>query len=43
MALTAREVWNGMLTELSKTSAPSLLLHEFNYYFNKAIRQYTNK
>lgn len=29
--------------ELSKVNAPSLLLHEFNYYFNKAIRQYTNK
>ncbi len=43
MALTARQVWEGMLTELSKTSAPSLLLHEFNYYFNKAINQYVNK
>lgn len=43
MALTARQVWEGMLTELSKTSAPSLLLHEFNYYFNKAINQYINK
>ena len=32
-----------MLTELSKTNAPSLLLHEFNYYFNKAINQYINK
>lgn len=43
MALTARQVWEGMLTELSKTNAPSLLLHEFNYYFNKAINQYINK
>lgn len=43
MALTARQVWEGMLTELSKTSSPSLLLHEFNYYFNKAINQYVNK
>ena len=32
-----------MLTELSKVNAPSLLLHEFNYYFNKAINQYINK
>lgn len=32
-----------MLTELSKANAPSLLLHEFNYYFNKAINQYINK
>lgn len=43
MALTARQVWEGMLTELSKANAPSLLLHEFNYYFNKAINQYINK
>ena len=41
--MTAREVWEGMLTELSKANAPSLLLHEFNYYFNKAINQYINK
>lgn len=40
---TARQVWEGMLTELSKVNAPSLLLHEFNYYFNKAIYQYVNK
>lgn len=40
---TARQVWEGMLTELSKVNAPSLLLHEFNYYFNKAIYQYINK
>lgn len=43
MALTARQCWEGMLTELSKVNAPSLLLHEFNYYFNKAINQYINK
>lgn len=43
MALTARQVFEATLTELSKVNAPSLLLHEFNYYFNKAIRQYTNK
>ena len=41
--MTARQVWEGMLTELSKVNAPSLLLHEFNYYFNKAINQYINK
>ena len=41
--MTARQVWEGMLTELSKANAPSLLLHEFNYYFNKAINQYINK
>lgn len=43
MAYTARQCWEGVLTELSKVNAPSLLLHEFNYYFNKAINQYINK
>lgn len=41
--MTAREVWEGMLTELSKVHAPSLLLQDFNYFFNKAINQYINK
>lgn len=41
--MTARQVFEGVLTELSKVKAPSLLLHEFNYYFNKAINQYINK
>lgn len=36
-------MWEGVLTELSKVNAPSILLHEFNYYFNKAINQYINK
>lgn len=43
MALTARQVWEGMLTELSKVNAPSMLLQDFNYFFNKAINQYINK
>lgn len=43
MAYTARQCWEGALTELSKVNAPSLLLSEFNYYFNKAINQYVNK
>lgn len=41
--MTAREVFEGMLIELSKVNAPSLTLSEFNYYFNKAINQYINK
>lgn len=41
--MTARQVWEAALTELSKVNAPSLLLHEFNYYINKAIAQYINK
>lgn len=32
-----------MLTELSKNNAPSMLLQDFNYYFNKSIQQYINK
>lgn len=32
-----------MLTELSKVHAPSMLLQDFNYFFNKAINQYINK
>lgn len=32
-----------MLIELSKVNAPSLLLEDFNYFFNKAINQYINK
>lgn len=43
MAMTARQVWEGMLTELSKVNAPSMLLQDFNYFFNKAIDQYINK
>lgn len=41
--MTARQVWEGMLTELSKVNAPSMLLQDFNYFFNKAIYQYINK
>ena len=41
--MTARQVWEGMLTELSKVNASPLLLKDFNYFFNKAINQYINK
>lgn len=41
--MTARQVWEGMLTELSKVNAPSMLLQDFNYFFNKAINQYINR
>lgn len=41
--MTARQVFEGMLVELSKVNAPSLLLEDFNYFFNKAINQYINK
>ena len=36
--MTARQVWEGMLTELSKVNAPSMLLQDFNYFFNRAIK-----
>lgn len=41
--MTARDIFKAMLTELSKVNAPSLLLEDFNYFFNKAINQYINK
>ena len=41
--MTARQIFEGMLVELSKVNAPSLLLEDFNYLFNKAIYQYINK
>lgn len=41
--MTARQVFEATLIELSKVQAPSLKLHEFNYLFNKAINQYINK
>lgn len=41
--MTARQVFEATLIELSKIKAPSLKLYEFNYLFNKAINQYINK
>lgn len=41
--MTARQVYEGALIELNKVEAPSLLLEDFNYIFNKAINQYVNK
>ena len=41
--MTARQVFEATLIELSKIQAPSLKLFEFNYLFNKAINQYINK
>lgn len=37
-----RQIFEGLLTELGKVSAPSMLLQDFNYFFNKAIAQYIN-
>ena len=41
--MTARQIFEGMLIELNKVHAPTLLLEDFNYLFNKAINQYINK
>ncbi len=41
--MTARQVFEGLLIELSKVNAPSMLLQDFNYFLNKAINQYINK
>lgn len=41
--MTARQIFESLLTELSKVNAPSMLLSEFNYYINKAVNQYINK
>lgn len=41
--MTVRQVWEGLLVELSKVSSPSMLLSDFNYFVNKAVTQYTNK
>lgn len=41
--MTARQIFEATLIELSKIQAPSLKLFEFNYLFNKAINQYINK
>lgn len=40
--MTARQVYEGVLIELNKVEAPSLLLEDFNYLFNKAVSQYIN-
>ena len=41
--MTARQVFESTLIELSKVQAPALKLYEFNYLFNKAINQYINR
>lgn len=41
--MTARQVYEGTLIEINKVQAPTLLLEDFNYLFNKAIYQYINK
>lgn len=41
--MTLRQVFEYILIELNKSKAPSLLLEDFNYFFNKSVTQYINK
>ena len=41
--MTARDSYEACLIELNKVQAPSLLLKDFVYLFNKSIQQYFNK
>lgn len=41
--MTAKQAYNAVLIELNKLQAPSILLEDYVYLFNKAINQYINK
>lgn len=41
--MTARELYESLLIELNKVEAPSLLLEDYNYFLNKAVREYINR
>lgn len=41
--MTLKEAYEAVLIELNKVQAPSILLNDFNYLFNKAIQKYFNK
>lgn len=41
--MTARDVYDAVGIELNKVKAPSILLEDFNYFFNKSIAQAANK
>ena len=40
--MSIRDAFENCLTELNKVQAPSLLLEDFVYLFNKAVQQYIN-
>lgn len=40
--MTSRQVFEHSLSELNKVKAPSLLLEDFVYFFNKTVIQYVN-
>lgn len=41
--MTSRQLWNKLLIEQNKVSAPTMLLEDFNHTANKAIYQVINK
>lgn len=41
--MTAKSIYDAVLTELNKLQAPSITLEDFNHFFNKAINQYINR
>lgn len=41
--MTIRQCYEACLIELDKVQAPSLLLEDFNYLFNKAVQKYFNR
>ena len=41
--MTVRDIYEALLIELNKVSAPSFLLGDFKYYLNKVIGQFINK
>lgn len=41
--MTAKQIYEAVLTELNKLQAPSITLGDFNYFANKGISQYMNR
>ena len=41
--MTAKQIYEAVLTELNKLQAPSITLGDFNYFVNKGISQYMNR
>jgi len=41
--MTSKQAFEYALVELNKREAPSLLLEDYNYFFNKAVNQYINR
>ena len=41
--MTIRDAYESVLIELNKVQAPSILVNDFVYFFNKAIQEYFNK